>query len=138
HLLSPSSLLMHSRLTSTPFFFNDTATTEIYTLSLHDALPIYPVRRYGGWLLRVERCLQNPGVCAGSVPQRLKPGDSAAGTGAAAVSGTGAGSERRRQPAALRRAGCHSGPLYRTGYECRRHYRGRLWLRGVVACYTAV
>src|SRR2546427_2283741 len=26
------------------FFFNDTATTEIYTLSLHDALPIwYPV-----------------------------------------------------------------------------------------------
>src|SRR3712207_8484818 len=28
------------------FFFNDTATTEIYTLSLHDALPIYrPTRR---------------------------------------------------------------------------------------------
>src|SRR2546427_9547646 len=28
------------------FFFNDTATTEIYTLSLHDALPIYqPVQR---------------------------------------------------------------------------------------------
>src|SRR5256885_4215936 len=25
------------------FFFNDTATTEIYTLSLHDALPIYIV-----------------------------------------------------------------------------------------------
>src|SRR2546423_3091324 len=25
------------------FFFNDTATTEIYTLSLHDALPIYDV-----------------------------------------------------------------------------------------------
>src|SRR3712207_7383200 len=25
------------------FFFNDTATTEIYTLSLHDALPIWPV-----------------------------------------------------------------------------------------------
>src|SRR5206468_11363590 len=24
------------------FFFNDPATTEIYTLSLHDALPIYP------------------------------------------------------------------------------------------------
>src|SRR5207244_12616875 len=29
-----SSLLLHL------FFFNDTATTEIYTLSLHDALPI--------------------------------------------------------------------------------------------------
>src|SRR2546422_11568349 len=27
------------------FFFNDTATTEIYTLSLHDALPICPT----GW-----------------------------------------------------------------------------------------
>src|SRR5215208_1452897 len=26
------------------FFFNDTATTEIYTLSLHDALPIFDVR----------------------------------------------------------------------------------------------
>src|SRR3974377_2506710 len=25
----------------TIFFFNDTATTEIYTLSLHDALPIF-------------------------------------------------------------------------------------------------
>ena len=28
------------------FFFNDTATTEIYTLSLHDALPIW---KYGLW-----------------------------------------------------------------------------------------
>src|SRR6266853_6236934 len=26
------------------FFFNDTATTEIYTLSLHDALPIHPAQ----------------------------------------------------------------------------------------------
>src|SRR2546426_7486178 len=34
---------LHMLLTSflTFFFFNDTATTEIYTLSLHDALPIY-------------------------------------------------------------------------------------------------
>src|SRR2546430_5813601 len=31
------------------FFFNDTATTEIYTLSLHDALPISPrLHRTGG------------------------------------------------------------------------------------------
>src|SRR2546430_6686229 len=32
------------------FFFNDTATTEIYTLSLHDALPIFVqvVTRRGG------------------------------------------------------------------------------------------
>src|SRR2546430_5734593 len=27
------------------FFFNDTATTEIYTLSLHDALPIFAAAR---------------------------------------------------------------------------------------------
>src|SRR5258706_15342032 len=33
-LSSPSSIIFF-------FFFNDTATTEIYTLSLHDALPIY-------------------------------------------------------------------------------------------------
>src|SRR3712207_9465968 len=26
------------------FFFNDTATTEIYTLSLHDALPIFGIK----------------------------------------------------------------------------------------------
>ena len=35
------------------FFFNDTATTEIYTLSLHDALPIFPgiaINSEGDWL----------------------------------------------------------------------------------------
>src|ERR1035441_957456 len=30
------------------FFFNDTATTEIYTLSLHDALPIYNLQGFAG------------------------------------------------------------------------------------------
>src|SRR5256885_8105628 len=41
---------MHSFLTlplipcSLFFFFNDTATTEIYTLSLHDALPIFGIQ----------------------------------------------------------------------------------------------
>src|ERR1039458_9704895 len=34
--LLPCHRCSHSRF----FFFNDTATTEIYTLSLHDALPI--------------------------------------------------------------------------------------------------
>src|SRR2546430_16640488 len=33
-------ILPPSHFTSIFFFFNDTATTEIYTLSLHDALPI--------------------------------------------------------------------------------------------------
>src|SRR2546430_9874718 len=45
------------------FFFNDTATTEIYTLSLHDALPIC---YYGGrsrsqsWLSRLRSALPAP------------------------------------------------------------------------------
>src|SRR2546428_9547346 len=33
-------MMLRSLCISTFFFFNDTATTEIYTLSLHDALPI--------------------------------------------------------------------------------------------------
>src|SRR2546430_7149841 len=36
------------------FFFNDTATTEIYTLSLHDALPIYSLFRRTFSLWRVK------------------------------------------------------------------------------------
>src|SRR3989442_16007513 len=32
------------------FFFNDTATTEIYTLSLHDALPISLVNGYSDYI----------------------------------------------------------------------------------------
>src|SRR3990172_8475549 len=39
----------HGYISYSPFFFNDTATTEIYTLSLHDALPI---SRLGRDLLR--------------------------------------------------------------------------------------
>src|SRR3989449_4872692 len=37
---------MHTPFTFFFFFFNDTATTEIYTLSLHDALPILLVHLY--------------------------------------------------------------------------------------------
>src|SRR5476651_2885036 len=44
------------------FFFNDTATTEIYTLSLHDALPILcpgaELRAYG-LQGAVRRCLRS-------------------------------------------------------------------------------
>src|SRR2546430_8780480 len=48
------------------FFFNDTATTEIYTLSLHDALPIYPVDiPHAG-----RRAVQ---VCVGAVVERHPP-----------------------------------------------------------------
>src|SRR2546427_2287873 len=37
-------------VSSSFFFFNDTATTEIYTLSLHDALPIFEPATGGGTL----------------------------------------------------------------------------------------
>src|SRR5260221_3965383 len=45
-------------LTFSFFFFNDTATTEIYTLSLHDALPILGDESYrhsGPWLSEYDR-----------------------------------------------------------------------------------
>src|SRR3989442_3251475 len=48
------------------FFFNDTATTEIYTLSLHDALPIWTVAVGSGTWEEAWACaLERPwaGVC---------------------------------------------------------------------------
>src|SRR5258708_33213470 len=42
------------------FFFNDTATTEIYTLSLHDALPIYSTNKREEGFLAVMK--ENPGI----------------------------------------------------------------------------
>src|SRR4051794_41323095 len=55
-LISPCILVTVSRLFFF-FFFNDTATTEIYTLSLHDALPICRRRtpRRGGTRPRSAR-----------------------------------------------------------------------------------
>src|SRR3989441_8752396 len=46
------------------FFFNDTATTEIYTLSLHDALPICRRRRHADPLHR-----RGPGAVRGFSPR---------------------------------------------------------------------
>src|SRR5437762_12093351 len=43
------------------FFFNDTATTEIYTLSLHDALPIWT----RGWPATPPRPSPRPSSCGG-------------------------------------------------------------------------
>src|SRR5258707_15214574 len=40
------------------FFFNDTATTEIYTLSLHDALPISDSSRLGDGMRVLSRSLE--------------------------------------------------------------------------------
>src|SRR2546425_13366527 len=53
------------------FFFNDTATTEIYTLSLHDALPIFgvpdPAHAYDGGPAHHRRR-------DGPVPREPQPG----------------------------------------------------------------
>src|SRR3712207_3618190 len=55
------------------FFFNDTATTEIYTLSLHDALPIYVevVVAEGRVLLGVEHLEHRAGRIAAVVRAHL-------------------------------------------------------------------
>src|SRR5260370_19945848 len=59
------------------FFFNDTATTEIYTLSLHDALPIFDAReleRDVGILRDVEE-IARPKVRVTLVAPRLQAVD---------------------------------------------------------------
>src|SRR5574341_1338 len=45
----------HQLISYAVFFFNDTATTEIYTLSLHDALPISSVSDASGPRCQVPR-----------------------------------------------------------------------------------
>src|SRR5256885_10093383 len=65
------------------FFFNDTATTEIYTLSLHDALPIYDDEAVGVFeATRVRRrgaatvsCPQTGDARAVSYPGLILDGD---------------------------------------------------------------
>src|SRR2546422_11733985 len=64
------------------FFFNDTATTEIYTLSLHDALPI--------WCGSPEHDLV--GTVGGTA---IKPGRGRADNGRAGEGGVGAERDRK-------------------------------------------
>src|SRR3712207_8398752 len=80
-------------ISSTIFFFNDTATTEIYTLSLHDALPIFRDRGAGHAADAVARRLE-------ARQPRQPPGrpDGAAGLG------------RRRAGTGLPRPGLVPGP----------------------------
>src|SRR5260370_36761125 len=56
------------------FFFNDTATTEIYTLSLHDALPIAPVTVTLNWhWLFVLMVAPESGIRVGEVVVNVPP-----------------------------------------------------------------
>src|SRR2546427_13168143 len=70
-------------LTMLYFFFNDTATTEIYTLSLHDALPILPHAADGGSAAPARPARHS---ARGVLPLRRSPRTAApcagAGTGA--------------------------------------------------------
>src|SRR5437764_2719777 len=43
------------------FFFNDTPTTEIYTLSLHDALPIYTAAKTGSVEVKIKAATVSTG-----------------------------------------------------------------------------
>src|SRR3712207_7639021 len=74
------------------FFFNDTATTEIYTLSLHDALPI---------LFRHPAALRGPApLGAGGIRAHPDPPFRGRGRIAGALRG---GAPRRAEPAELAR-----------------------------------
>src|SRR2546430_13724296 len=82
------------------FFFNDTATTEIYTLPLHDALPICLAGKHS----RAAERSRARGLA-------VTPGYARPGGGRRAAGTPGAG--ERRRPAAL------------SGYPCRSPTRGR-------------
>src|SRR2546425_11419614 len=76
------------------FFFNDTATTEIYTLSLHDALPI----------------------CAGAI-RLIRPGDHVGYQAAIVVGGRDRGARRRgREPGPVQRSEEHTSELQSLAY----------------------
>ena len=75
------------------FFFNDTATTEIYTLSLHDALPILLPQSDGSsivYRVKQDRTVESVSVETGEVlpgnwveiRQGLQPGDAVVVKGA--------------------------------------------------------
>src|SRR5256885_14158624 len=88
-------LFVGRRLMSLLFFFNDTATTEIYTLSLHDALPIS-----GAWAIPPWRATRSPATRAAT---GWRPGTRSARGGYSA----------RRRPCRVSRAASAASSLTR-------------------------
>src|SRR6202451_1765684 len=83
------------------FFFNDTATTEIYTLSLHDALPIWGRGRWGLHEPRVQRSLGCAGAGGRWGRRRVaRPGDRGSRGTVRGPRGWRGQRDRRRQLAA--------------------------------------
>src|SRR5256885_17156338 len=78
------------------FFFNDTATTEIYTLSLHDALPILLEREPAGSQAQKLLSLDEAGTLLASGALVVDACRHAVRAGAVAVSLAGRRSEERR------------------------------------------
>src|SRR6185312_17306763 len=97
-MIARRAALQRPRKSMSFFFFNDTATTEIYTLSLHDALPICePAASRGARLAlvgpipprldipvpeRVERLLAGPGPIVYVAMPSSEPGLVRAAVGA--------------------------------------------------------
>src|SRR3712207_7327461 len=93
------------------FFFNDTATTEIYTLFLHDALPIF------------EQLIQALAVGVGAVPHEVdRPPD-----------GGRAGSQAR-QPGAMRRQVAERSEEHTSELQSRQYLVCRLLLGQKTHC----
>src|SRR2546430_16206114 len=94
------------------FFFNDTATTEIYTLSLHDALPISFVQHAGEHVDALERA--TTASDAGAIARAAHAFKSAAGS--IGAQGLAAALQVLEQSA-------HAGALERTREEWERARR---------------
>src|SRR5258708_28719208 len=73
NLLIILCLAMRVRIFFYVFFFNDTATTEIYTLSLHDALPISSRTTSSATRARNFRCWPRPWRKPGRWTQHARP-----------------------------------------------------------------
>src|SRR6266508_494516 len=117
------------------FFFNDTATTEIYTLSLHDALPICPAARRAAPRGDLDQAPAGRDPGGPSLPPG-GPGDGSPAPGGRAPGGPGRpavfGPNRERHPGLVvrgsgrggRAAGRRSGPTRATDPPPRRHGQG--------------
>src|SRR5256885_10215955 len=84
------------------FFFNDTATTEIYTLSLHDALPISTCATDSRCRRRRPARSRRAMYC-GSRPRAVEPGETQRGSGHELRVGSGVGAGGRRGVGTVRR-----------------------------------
>src|SRR3989454_9755746 len=98
------------------FFFNDTATTEIYTLSLHDALPITTRERAGeGEILKDSLAVEGHGDGSVRIPRRSSGTSRVCSNWRSSMS---SGFERVASPWRSTRCGGRAAP------SCRRYWNG--------------